>query len=1007
MSTTPRDSRGAPSPSLLLKFLMIVCWGFFCLRPISAERVAHEEMLHDYTKRLWESKDGLPDQTIQAFAQTSDGNLWIGTKGGLLRFDGDRFRTYDRGIAPALLERGVNSLLTARDGALWIGTEGGGLFRYQKGMFRSYAAETNATAGLIVIRGLYQDRGGAIWVGSDQGLFRISGNGLVRIDGQKGVPTIFVRVIAGDSQGNVWVGGTTLLQFRDEAFVREFPLPRNSSLNLITAMTVTRDGTFRIGMMSGLYRLTDNHSLSRLSAISAEVSVLQENTNGTLWVGTVGQGVFLFDGERLSHIISSALPSQTLGSVFEDREANVWLGTRAGLVRLSRTPVRIIPTAGGADSEFETIFRDSDGTIWIAAQTNLFRVRDGVARPYVFPGLPHVRVRTLMRDKEGSLWVGTDGQGLLHLHGRNVERYDSGHGLINDFVRAILQADDGTMWVGTDGGLTHIGPEGSQNFDVSNGLAYFSVTALFEDRTGDLWVGTSRGLSHISHGRIVSDSPTATLKQEQMWTISQDSAGEIWFGASSGLYGWKAGRLVHLSTANGLATNRTYAILQDPRGYVWLSGPTSVSRVAVKSLDDFADGRIGRVHLDEYLSAFDMDSAELYSGMQPSGVIASDGEVWFPSNKGALRIDGSKSPHTVPLQVMIDEVIANGRRLLLAGEIILSPEDGRLEIAYLAIRMRSQEGLRYRYRMEGLEPWTDAAERRSVDYTQLSAGRYIFRVQAYAIDNPEAVSETSLVIVKKPHFYRTKWFLTCCVAAALGLGFLLYRFRLRQMKMRFRAISEERARLAREMHDTLIQGFVGVSTLIEAALSIEASDEALRHELLNYATHQAQVTIEAAREAVWDLRHDFELGATDAGSLCENLAGEFQTQSSVPIRCEVTGDPFVLHESDAHELLMILREALSNALAHGHPAMIDIRVFYANDHLKIEVADNGSGFDVEEAFARKKHFGLIGMNERAKLLDGRIEIRSIPGRGTKICIVVLPKRHATERRFGASCSNRS
>jgi signal transduction histidine kinase len=402
-----------------------------------------------------------------------------------------------------------------------------------------------------------------------------------------------------------------------------------------------------------------------------------------------------------------------------------------------------------------------------------------------------------------------------------------------------------------------------------------------------------------------------------------------------------------------------------------------------------------------------MDSAELYSGMQPSGAIAPDGAVWFPSNKGALQIDGSKSTHTAPLQIMIDEVIANGRRLPVAGEIVLSPEDGRLEISYLAIRMRSQEGLRYRYRMEGLEPWTEAAERRSVDYTQLPAGRYVFHAQAFAVDNPEAVSETSLVIIKKPHFYRTKWFLSCCVAGAIGFGFLLYRFRLRQMKMRFRAISEERARLAREMHDTLIQGFVGVSTLIEAALGVEASDEALRHELLNYATHQAQVTIEAAREAVWDLRHDLELGATDAGTLCENLADEFQAQSSVPIRCEVIGAPVVLQESDAHELLMILREALSNALAHGHPPTVDIRVFSTNDSLNVEVADSGTGFDVEEAFAREKHFGLIGMNERARLLDSKIAIRSSPGRGTQVCIVVPLKRFLTERKSDASFSNNS
>jgi ligand-binding sensor domain-containing protein/signal transduction histidine kinase len=951
--------------------------------------------MQGYTRRLWQAQDGLPDQTVQAFAQTSDGALWIGTKEGLLRFDGDRFRTYDREIAPALLERGINCLMTGSDGSLWIGTEAGGLFRYQRGTFQSYAVGEDQSTSLIVVRSLYQDRQGTIWVGSDQGLFRVSGSTLLRVDGRNGVPTIFVRAITAGPQGNIWVGGTTLLEFDGTSFVREYPLPPQSSLNLITAMTVTRKGTFWIGMMSGLYGFNDGRFRREL-AISAQVSVLQESTDNRLWVGTVGQGLFLYSGKGLSHIASTILPSQTVGAVLEDREANIWLGTRAGLLRLSKTPVRILAAPGEADAEFETIFRDTDGTIWVAAQTHLFRVTNGVAKTYAFPELPHVRIRTLFRDRQGGLWIGTDGFGLFHLWGKHVARFSSGHGLVNDFVRAILQSRDGSLWVGTDGGLTHIDSSGSQNFDIHNGLAYFSVTTLFEDHAGDLWVGTSHGLSHISHGRIVQDVPTVILKQEQMWSINQDASGEIWFGSSSGLYGWKSNKLVHLTTASGLATNTVYAILQDPRGSVWLSGPNSISRVASQNLDDFADGHSPRVHLDEYLSAFDMESSELYSGMQPSGVITPGGEVWFPSNQGALRVDNSQSAHATPLQIVIDDVIANGRRLPVSNKIVLSPEETRLEISYLAIRMRSQEGLRYRYRMEGLEPWIDASGRRTVNYTQLPAGRYLFRVQGFAVDNPESVSETSIVIVKEPHFYTTLWFLSCCVLGALGLVFLLYRLKLRQMKIRFHAVSEERARLAREMHDTVIQGCVGVSTLLEAALEVEASEDLLRHQLLSYANEQVRTTIEEAREAVWDLRNHAEL-TTDAGSLCEELAREFQSDYEIPIQCHISGRRFELGESATHELMMMLREALSNAHAHGNPGEINLYVRFLEDHLKIEVNDNGSGFDPQEAMSIKKHYGLVGLQERAKLLGGQVIIQSSRGRGAEIQISLPRKSRAIER----------
>jgi DNA-binding NarL/FixJ family response regulator/signal transduction histidine kinase len=340
------------------------------------------------------------------------------------------------------------------------------------------------------------------------------------------------------------------------------------------------------------------------------------------------------------------------------------------------------------------------------------------------------------------------------------------------------------------------------------------------------------------------------------------------------------------------------------------------------------------------------------------------------------------------LQIVIDDVIANGRRLPVSNKIVLSPEETRLEISYLAIRMRSQEGLRYRYRMEGLEPWIDASGRRTVNYTQLPAGRYLFRVQGFAVDNPESVSETSIVIVKEPHFYTTLWFLSCCVLGALGLVILMYRLKLRQMKIRFHAVSEERARLAREMHDTVIQGCVGVSTLLEAALEVEASEDLLRHQLLSYANEQVRTTIEEAREAVWDLRNHAEL-KTDAGSLCEELAREFQSDYEIPIQCHISGMRFELGESATHELMMMLREVLSNAHAHGNPREINLYVRFLEDHLKIEVRDNGSGFDPQEAMSIKKHYGLVGLQERAKLLGGKVSVVTEPVNPEKIKVLVV------------------
>lgn len=950
---------------------------------------AQEVGFPGYTKRVWEARDGLPDQTAQAFAQTKDGRLWIGTAGGLLQFDGARFTVYNRQNAPLLLERSVNCLLASRDGSLWIGTEGGGLVRYREGAFQSYPASGGLTNSFI--RAIYEDRRGTVWVGADQGLFKVSGPSMIRVDGSNGTPSIFVRAITEDQHGHIWVGGTTLLEFDGASFAQEHAMNRELTGDLIISMLIAPDGTFWVGTLTGLFNVTSSGVWSRISGISAQVAVIQESTNGLLWVGTVGQGLYLYRQRHLVHVSSTGLPSRTVQAVLEDREKNIWLGTRAGILSLSRTPVDIVSLPGGADFEFETIYRDSDGSIWVAASTQLFRIRDGIAKPFSFAGMPNLRVRTLLRDRQGNLWIGTAGSGLLRVAGNQIQRFINKNGLINnDFVRAILQSRDGSIWVGTDGGITHIGPRIHQNFDVPNGLAYFSITALFEDRDGELWVGTSRGLSHISKGRIVHDAATQSMQNEQLWSIDQDPNGGIWFGTSSGLYGYRAGKVIHLTTSDGLANNTIYQILQDLMGNIWLSGPNSVSRLAVTELEAFAKGEKSRVHLNLYLNSYDMDSAALYSGMQPSGLVAPSGDVWFPSNKGALHIAIDQIIPRSSSPVVIDQLVADGQQISPGQTVVLRPGNGRLEVSFVAIHLRSQEGLRYRYRMEGLESWSEASARRTADYTHLPPGKYRFRVQSFEVDNPDAVSEASILIVQKPQFYSTLWFLGCCAIALLGLVFAIYRLRLRQMRMRFHAVSEERTRLAREMHDTIIQGCVGVSSLLEAALGVEASEEPLRQQLLSYATDQVRATIETARDAVWALRHGSSL-ATDAGGLCENLARQFQSDSGIPIKCCVVGDAFKLGESATHELMMTVKEALTNAVAHGNPKKINIDVCFTQQFLRVDVQDDGRGFDTNVVLSQNGHYGILGMQERILLAGGNLSIESDPAKGT-IVHITLPRK---------------
>ena len=973
--------------------IMKLTWVLALLTSVNwrAQAQRPEIQLPGYTVRLWEAADGLPDQTAQAFAQTQDGSLWIGTKGGLLRFDGARFFAYGRDMAPQALERGVNCLLAARDGSLWIGTEGGGVIRLRRGVFQSISTVSGQANEFV--RGLHEDRHGVVWIGSDQGLYRTTGDRTMeRVDGRGGVPAVFVRSIVEDHAGHVWVSGTALLEFVDGALRREIPLPGGPSRNLVISLCEATNGTLWAGTMSGLYRVTAQGRLERAEKIAAQVSVIQQTADGTLWIGTVSRGIYYRPHDQLVHVSSANLDSRTVNAVFEDRERNIWLGTQSGILRLSRAPVSVVPFPGGADSEFETLFYDRDGSIWVAASTHLFRILDGAAKQYVIPELRQTRVRTMMRGRDGSLWVGTDGEGLIHLDHGNMQRYDTHHGFTNDFVRTMVEARDGSIWAGTDGGLSHISHNNIHTYSVPYGLAYFSITALLEDRRGDIWVGTSRGLNHIVKGNIVQDSVTAMLKQEQVWSIAEDGAGGIWFGTSNGLYGWKSGTLVHLTRAQGLANERVYQILDDRRGNTWLAGPNSIARLSSAALERFAPG--GRVELNYYIDSHDLNSAGLYSGMQPGGAIAPNGDVWLPSNKGAIHIDASHITTESRAAVEIAQVTASGQAVLLDREIVLRPGNARLEIAYNAVRLRSQENLRYRYEMEGLEAWNDAYTRRTAYYPHLPAGRYRFRVQVYAIDNPGVVSEASILIVQKPHFYATYWFIFICVAALVAVSVLIYRLRLRQMSLRFHAVAEERSRLAREMHDTVIQGCVGVSTLLEAVLGVEGANAPLRERLLNYATDQMRETIETARTAVWALRND-SAAETDAGTACAELARQFDKEHDAKIDVRTQGTPFRVEKPAMHELMRAVREALTNAVTHAHAQHIWIDVEFGDQHLNVEVGDDGCGFQPQET-SLHGHFGIIGMQERVRLLRGQLKIDSAPGRGTHVRIRI-PRKQRMEK----------
>jgi nitrate/nitrite-specific signal transduction histidine kinase len=359
-----------------------------------------------------------------------------------------------------------------------------------------------------------------------------------------------------------------------------------------------------------------------------------------------------------------------------------------------------------------------------------------------------------------------------------------------------------------------------------------------------------------------------------------------------------------------------------------------------------------------------------------------------------VRIEPNVPDRGIPPSVLIEQVLADDRDAPFSAGLRLAPGKGKLEIHYTAIRLRSPESIRFKYRMEAFDQdWTDAGQRRAAYYTNLPAGNYRFHVVAYEMDDPRNAAQHILNIQWRPHFYQTSWFLALCALVTSTVAWGLYRLHLRNIRQRFIAVLEERNRLAREMHDTLIQGCVGVSALLEAASSAQDVSPKIGGELLDRARNEVRVAVDEARLAVWNLRQGSGSGEGLIVALSQ-LARRISLESGIPVKFESSGAPFALGAEGERSLLMIIREALQNALRHAAPKNLSVLLSFDRRGLQVEIEDDGCGFDSSLSRSSDGRYGLIGMRERAEKLGGKFLLTSAPGRGTQAHLSIPPAKFA-------------
>lgn len=939
--------------------------------------------LTQFSERVWHIQDGMPSQVIRALAQTPDHYLWIGTEKELLRFDGASFAPYT-GTGVEALRHGVASLMVARDGSLYIGTEGSGLLHYDHGRMEVFAEDKGLSN--LFIRATFQDAQGRIWVGSDGGIFQVANGRLVRVEMKQGCHAGTATSFVQEANGDVLSGGIELLRFHDSTCT-PIPLPHQKSALRILALHLDAQGSLWVGTFAGLLKRDLAGRFSPVPQVKGAVRCFGALPNGSMWVGTLGQGLYLRQGSGFQQMEApERLPSNTVLAALEDAEGNLWIGTQSGLLRMSRSGIQLTELPGPVDADFASLLHDEDGSFWICS-SQVFRTKAGVLQPYRIAGMPDVVVRALYRDHQHNLWIGTAGMGVFRVTPRGVvEHYFVEVG--NSFIRGFYEGRDGAIWIATEGGIARYANGKTVHYRAGDKAPHSFVFSLAEDRQGALWVGTSRGLYLFRNGGYEPFAFSTVFQGHSVYAVYADEAGSLWVGADDGLFRVRGNTVFHFPPdgQNGFPT--VYQILRE-KDKLWVAAPTQVFRWQFGELNAMAEGATRTPHSRQVFPiANELQSAEIQGGYLVEGSIDQDGSAWFASSRGLVHLLPWErhAMHDVPLAMQ--RILVDGVDRGIGGVVTLPPGTRSVEFNFAPVLLGAQDGLDLRVRLQGFDDWHTAPSSRSAIYTNLPPGRYVLQLKNV---NADGVSghELDVTLIQTARFYRQTWFWCLCAVFLVILSWSIHRLRLERVRIRFAAIASERARIAREMHDTLLQECIGISSLLEAH-AINRRPEQAPDTLIDYARNRVSSLIEEVRRVMMNLRVS-EQRSLDLEESLRTLVEQQSDPSGDAIEFVARGKLAKVKYRVGNEILMSTREALLNAIAHSRATRIRLSLEQQPAEMTVTVQDNGVGFLMSEAATVPGHFGLKGMEERMAGVGGTLTIETEPGKGTLV-VLRIPVR---------------
>jgi signal transduction histidine kinase/ligand-binding sensor domain-containing protein len=951
-----------------------------------------QKKVTDFIHTAWTEKDGAPDD-VRALAQTNDGYLWIGAAAGLFRFDGTHFSAFDMRDPGFSGQIRVWHLLATRDGSLWVAFATGALSRVLNGKVTGFSLPHAYSLAL--------SPNGTLLAGTADGIWRFTGQRWENAGKEWNFPAKEAWEVYYDKAGTLWVDTENQIMY----------LPAGQNQFVVPGEPAARTGNFAEAPDGAVWiaePARSTHVVPRAGDRSPTTEVrvgaicVLFDRAGSLWTGSIGDGlrrvaspkairgirVAQFGAEAEQFTTSDGLSSNYVHAVLEDREGNIWSGTRYGIDRFRDAAFTTIPIPN--TDVPAAVLACKDGNVWSYTlnPTGLLRIDSHAALAAA-----------------GGNWtfgVCMNSGGALLISSRSVNRYANGR-----LIQIPLPPEaglDSMASVATDRG------EGIWLLDRQKGvfrMANGSIAkvlentgivedwgVLYTDSRDRVWRGQTFRVSVYDHGKVQTFGAKENAPSGPFFVFAEDHSGSIWAGADGGLRKLEGGSFRAPSPLSGFPAKSVYGIAEDDDGQFWMETDVGILRIPVQDLNRAIADPNYRIHFRTFDSLDGLVGNTRRTIPMPVVARGADGRIWFATTRGIAFVDPKRLPkNRIPPPVLVNSVVAANKESPVIDGMAFSHRQNDLEIRYTALSFSIPERVRFRYKLEGKDTeWHDAGTRRQAYYGSLPPKRYAFRVIACNNDGVWNEAGATWTFSVTPAFYQTYWFDALCALAGASLLATAYRLRVRQlaaaMTARFDERLADRTSLALDLHDTLLQSIQGSKIVADYVLNQDADTAALRDAMKRMSVWLTRA-IEECRSAVNSLR----TSSTETNDLVEGLhraAEECRVEPQFQFHLQVEGMPRELHPIVRDEAYRIGYEAIRNACAHSEGNELAVELSYAGD-LILRVRDNGKGIEPDVAQKGKDgHFGLAGMRERAARMRGRLTISSPSknGVGTQIELVV-------------------